>query len=127
MTVIQERHYNNPINVNLPGYVGTVQLNGTPLSMACANADAEEEKVFYKHLCNLPGSPTASTPCVINDIRLICSLPIACSVFQYHGGGIIWNECDFILFPPSPPPFCCTMLVWVLPLLLTIFSRLLLG
>lgn len=102
---------NNPINVNVQGYIGTVQLNDTPLRMACGNlaAEPEEESAFYYQLCHSADLPTASTPCVINDIRLICSLPIACSVFQYHGGGIIWNECDFILFPPSPPPFCCTI------------------
>ena len=100
---------NNPINVNINNY-GQVQLQDTPLRRACANAAGEEESEFYNYLCNLSDLPTASTPCVVSDTRLVCSLPIACAIFQYtNNGGGIWNDCYFILFPPSPPPFCCTI------------------
>jgi hypothetical protein len=99
---------NNPITVN---NYGKVNLQDTPLKRACAtNAAGNEGYEFYQQICSSTNFPTSSTPCTVNDTRLVCSLPIACAIFQYtNNGSSIWNDCYFVLFPPSPPPFCCSI------------------
>ncbi len=100
---------NNPITVNVNNY-GKVNLQDTPLKRACANNIVGNEGYeFYQQVCSSTNFPTSSTPCTVNDNRLVCSLPIACAIFQYTNGNSIWNDCYFVLFPPSPPPFCCSI------------------
>ncbi len=109
-TTNQPSDYTN-ISIKVSGY-GQVTLGATPLAQACANNADEplsEGYNFYYALCNDSNLPTSSNPCIAKDPRLICTVPIACGIFQVSGGGSLWNGCYFTLFPPSPPPFCCSI------------------
>lgn len=136
-----EEYTNNTITVSIPpvppaGSYGTINLpyNYTPLSLACNSIkEGTEGYSFYSNLCapftnNNSGNQfanvnTSNDPCKIGDSRLICSLPIACAILKHyslgskfsHPSNINTYDCQFVLFPPSPPPFCGTIELPVSP------------
>ena len=118
MVNVQTQDYTNS-SINVPNYTSSqVTLSGgTPLNLACSDysspptSSSSAEYTFYNKLC----SNTLPSSCTATSSNLICAVPIACAILIESGSGVIWNDCQFVLFPPSPPPFCSTIELPVSP------------